>query len=589
MSSTLRFGPFELDPVRRTLSRDGVPISLRPKATTLLCELASRPERVVSKSELLETLWPDGSGNEANLTVTVAAVRKALGEEPGSPRYLITVPREGYRFIGEIRAGEDSGSRTIVPRSLAVLPIEILPPTGPGGRGCLQAGNQDLPDRIREEIAHHLLPLESVHFRTLVAEDLVDLPLHELPQEFDVDSLLVGTLEQGLASVHLDLKMLDRNLNDLWHSRMAHSAQELHTLPLRAARTAVAHLNPDHGRRPSGRRLLTNDTSPAWRAFLQGRFHYRGGEGMGALQQAAISFQRAIEMDPSLAAAHAGLAESLMLLRTAALIDPEESRRKIQAAAASAMEADPLLAESHLAMAGVRMIFDHDWDAGREHLLSALEFGPEDPWVHARYAIFLSWRRQFEAALDSVRRAQSLDPFSMRLTAESAKIHYFAGQAEVALSILESATAHKVDFVLGWLIRTWIHLGQGDGEAALTALESLRDQIEHTALWDAFFGTAHAVNGRPEPALEALARLRERRERGDYVPAQFDGMILLSLGDFEGATQAVLRSAEERYGEFGLVEADPLWAQLRVWPGYDAIRTRHFSPGTGSGSAAAGG
>jgi hypothetical protein len=72
------------------------------------------------------------------------------------------------------------------------------------------------------------------------------------------------------------------------------------------------------------------------------------------------------------------------------------------------------------------------------------------------------------------------------------------------------------------------------------------------------------------------------------VPAQFDGMILLALGDFEGATEAIRRSGEERYGEFGLVEADPLWAQLRVWPGYDSIRTRYFSPGSGSGSAAAG-
>ena len=138
--TTLRFGPFELDPLRRSLLRDGTPVRLRPMAITLLCHLAQHRERVVPKKELLETLWPDGSGTEANLTVTIAAVRKALGEVAGQHRILITVPREGYQFVARLDDGD--GTQSPMPRHLAVLPIEI--------RGEPSEERVEVTERVRD-------------------------------------------------------------------------------------------------------------------------------------------------------------------------------------------------------------------------------------------------------------------------------------------------------------------------------------------------------------------------------------------------------------------------------------------------------
>ncbi len=573
----LRFGRFELDPLRRTLSQDGAPIQLRPMAISLLCHLVQERDRVVPKQELLETLWPDGSGTDANLTVTIAAVRKALGEVASVHRIVITVPREGYRFVGELESDGELGALSRMPRRIALLPIELLETGDSAGGSSVGEDETELTELVRREIALHVASLAGVDVEVPEPADLATGDLEDLAAKLHVDGMLIGTLEGDSVSVHLELKIIDHDGKDLWHSQIVHAGSELHTLPLRAARAVVGVMNPDRGHRPAAQRLRASDYSPAWKAFLQGRFHYASGDGIPGLHRALVSYQNALGLDPELAPAHAGLADVLMILRTAAMLDPVETATSIRLEANRAMECDPLLPESHLAMAQVSMILDHDWLTAREHLLTAQDFGPEDPLVHSRYAIYLSWRRQFEAAVDSIRRAQSLDPFSMRLTTEVARIHYFAGQAEVALSILESATARKVDFANGWITRAWIHLGLGDGDASLAALNGVRAQLDTTAIWEVFTGAAHGISGRAERAQEGLQALRTRRARGEYIPWQFDALILLSLGDFVGATDCIRLSAEEQYGELGLVEADPLWAPLRSWPGYEPIRKRYFA------------
>jgi tetratricopeptide (TPR) repeat protein len=546
-------------------------------AISLLCHLVQERDRVVPKDELLGTLWPDGSGTDANLTVTIAAVRKALGERAGLHRILITVPREGYRFVGELESGGERGPANKLLRNIALLPIELLETRDDPAGTCIGEDETELVGLIRREIARHAASLAGVNIQVPEAAHLPAGNLDEMARGLGVDSMLIGTLVDGVVSVQLELKIVDRDGKDLWHSRIVHTGSELQTLPLRAARAVIGVLNPDRGHRPAAQRLRASDYSPAWKEFLQGRFHHSSGDGLPGLHRAAVSYQKAVELDPDLAPAHAGLADVLMILRTAAMLEPTETATRIRLCSARAFECDPLLPESHLAMAQVCMILDHDWNAAREHLLTAQDFGPENPLVHSHYAIYLSRRRQFEAAVDSVRRAQSLDPFSMRLTADVAKIHYFAGQADVALSILESATTRRLDFSVGWITRAWIHLGLGDGDASLAALDGIRTQLDSTAIWDVFTGAAHGIAGRAELAQVGLEALRARRNRGEHIPWQFDALILLTLGDFAGATECVQLSAEERYGELGLIEADPLWAPFRSWPGYEPLRKRYFA------------
>jgi DNA-binding winged helix-turn-helix (wHTH) protein/tetratricopeptide (TPR) repeat protein len=95
------FGPFRLDPEKQTLLRDGKPIALTPKAFQLLLALVRRSNRVVTKDELMKSVWPDTFVEETNLTRNIFALRKALGGAEQN-RYIVTVPGQGYRFAGNV-------------------------------------------------------------------------------------------------------------------------------------------------------------------------------------------------------------------------------------------------------------------------------------------------------------------------------------------------------------------------------------------------------------------------------------------------------------------------------------------------------
>lgn len=101
--SAYTFGPFRLEPRKRLLARDGVPVPLTPKAFDLLVAVVERRERVVDKEEALRLLWPDTVVEEANLTQNVFLLRKALGDNQDDARFIATVPRRGYRFVAEVR------------------------------------------------------------------------------------------------------------------------------------------------------------------------------------------------------------------------------------------------------------------------------------------------------------------------------------------------------------------------------------------------------------------------------------------------------------------------------------------------------
>jgi DNA-binding winged helix-turn-helix (wHTH) protein/tetratricopeptide (TPR) repeat protein len=96
----VRFGPYRLDLVDARLWKGSEPVALQPKPLAVLGYLAARPGMVVGRDELIRTLWAGTFVTKAVLKVAVRAIREALGDDAGAPRYVETVGREGYRFIG---------------------------------------------------------------------------------------------------------------------------------------------------------------------------------------------------------------------------------------------------------------------------------------------------------------------------------------------------------------------------------------------------------------------------------------------------------------------------------------------------------
>lgn len=98
----ITFAEFELDTVHHRLMREGEPLALNVKAFDLLVFLAENAGRVLTKEEILEAVWENRYIEEANLTVQISILRKALGDRKDQPRFLVTVPGKGYKFIAEL-------------------------------------------------------------------------------------------------------------------------------------------------------------------------------------------------------------------------------------------------------------------------------------------------------------------------------------------------------------------------------------------------------------------------------------------------------------------------------------------------------
>src|SRR5215813_2075052 len=131
MATTYTFGPFRLDAEAQVLFRGAEPVALGQRAVALLGVLLERPGDLVPKDALIEAAWSGLAVEESNLTVQIAALRRALGEEPGGERWIETLPRRGYRFVGPVRIG-DHGNIAAVPEVAnspvaAVAPVLTLP------------------------------------------------------------------------------------------------------------------------------------------------------------------------------------------------------------------------------------------------------------------------------------------------------------------------------------------------------------------------------------------------------------------------------------------------------------------------------
>src|SRR6516225_7433023 len=108
MDTIYEFGPFRLDTSAEILFRGADPMPVGRRAVAVLRALIERPGVPVSKDALMQAAWPGLAVEDSNLTVQIAALRRALGEEPGADRWIETLPRRGYRFVGSVTASNGS-------------------------------------------------------------------------------------------------------------------------------------------------------------------------------------------------------------------------------------------------------------------------------------------------------------------------------------------------------------------------------------------------------------------------------------------------------------------------------------------------
>lgn len=577
----LRFDAFELDPVRGRLLRDGAPVELRPKAFRLLLHLAENGERVVTKAELLERLWPDGGGTEANLTVCVATVRRALGDDRRDPRYVVTVPTVGYRFTEVPRPVFDADPGHEVARiaRLGMADFRWYDEEGPArtpGAASVETPRDDRTP-LSHAVARALARLEGLE---IVALDRIAPTEAETSgsepdtTDRDVDTVLEGEIRRRGESLRVELGIWsEADRRRLWRHRLSLPLAEAHALPVRITRTLVHALRPAPRTLPLPGVQPAHDTSAAAEHFCdEAARTFWGKDTVRAPKLALDGFERALEIDPGLGRAHAGVAEVLLQMWIGGARTEPRTPERIRTHARRALELAPLSADAHRVQGSVRLCLDRDGAGAREHLLAALDFGPLDAANHDRYAFHLAAQDQCRAAVETMQRAVTLDPDAPRLAADLAIMHHFANDLPRALTVLDDLTCDHPDAAVGRLLAAWFRLGAGEVAQALPLLERLVTLLGSGPVTDALIGAGHAAVGDTDLAAHFGRRLDDAEQKGRGVPSLLRAMIPTAAGEVGEAIAHLQRACDEEHGYLPFLEADPFWRPILDHPSAAALR-----------------
>ena len=347
-----------------------------------------------------------------------------------------------------------------------------------------------------------------------------------------------------------------------WSETYERTIDDVLALQEELARAVVTALPlPGLGAFPPTTGAKTRDPE-AYTLYLRGRYAAlkRTHEGFALGTE---YFEQATERDPSYALAHAALAECWVLRGFAeyGLVPPLTAMPKARAAALQAQRLDPTLAEPHLWLGAVRLLFDWDLPGAESAMRRALELAPGLAYAKAWYALYLAVVLRFGDALECARAAQALEPLSLTMQLVTSRILYWSGRFDEALEVLEALRLAEPSHpaVTGWLARALAVSGRpAEGVAVLSELpERVRGKymLSLEARLRVMLGEGARARALCEEAEADLG------PGGTYLAA-----TRLVLGDTERAVAVLERLLSERSGMMVFSALDSLLAELRDEP-----------------------
>ncbi|MBZ5622106.1 MAG: winged helix-turn-helix domain-containing protein [Acidobacteriia bacterium] len=456
-------------------------------------------------------------------------------------------------------------ARVSVVRSIAVLPLKNL--SGDSGQDYFADGMTEL---LTAEISK-ALRLRVASRTSAMRYRNSDKPLRAMARELNVDALIEGSVVRSGGRLRITVQLIhvasDRHL---WAETYDRELTDALVLQQEIAR-AVAHEIRASTAPVSGNRSARISPS-AFEAYLRARY-YLDQRTADSIPTAVSWYQKAIADDPAYARAYAGLADCYNQLGTVMIggWSPSESRKMAIAAANRALEIDPELAEAHAAL-GYSSLYDWNWDRARESLERAIALNPNYAPAHLWLAHYLAARAQFDQALQEVRLARDLDPLSPIIQTQVGWILKFAGRPSE--SIVEFRRALEMEPGYQWAM--W-QLG-GALMAARDyrgAIQVLQEALERNRAPSglATLGHVYALAGERRKAkkvLEELLALSRQR----YVPPQCFVDVYWGLRDRDKVFEWLEESYRERSNSLLWlgISADMDW--LRSDPRLDNLLRR---------------
>jgi len=609
------FGDFRLDSEPPSLWREERLVALPPKALEMLLLLVRRRDIIVSREELLDTVWRDTFVEEGNINYTVSLLRKVLDKDDKG-RFIQTVPKRGYRFVADVLEVSSNGHGENVVRNIdAAIPTEqpkpkirwhfigivligVLIVTGFVIRRALDerrkisttavtnrnirtvavlplktAAENEVSKSLSLGLADSLIsrlgslnrfsvrPLSSVRGYADAEQD----PL-KFGETLKVDVILEGTLQQRDNRLLVNVRLWDlRDGAQLWQGSF--DSTEADFFKLQDAVTTGVTRGLVSELLEKDRELLTRrytDSPEAFRAYVRGRA-ILDAKNPDNFEKAIDEFQKAVALDPTFALAYAGLADaSTRRGFTTSGASTEEFYATSKALAQKALSLDPETPEAYAALGTVKRIYDWDWAGAEGDFRRAIELNPNYARAYLGYALLLSCLGRSDEALDEIKRAMEIDPLSQDVKSGYLTILEGRGEYAEALAQAQENVKFNKEYRRGMRgVATFLfHLGEYPQVIDISEKE-LPAKNSQEFVWLSLLVTSHhrsGQNAKRDEKLRQLEELAQTDTKALYALAE----NYAELGRTDEALAALEKCIEVREERMMWVKVEPRFANLKL-------------------------
>jgi len=520
---------------------------------------ATMAKQVTERARPLRTLRPDApSGFERVL-------EKALAKDPAQ-RFETVVT-----FCDALDRARSEPTRPFVltTRTIAVLPFVNASP---------DPDNEYLSDGITDELINALAKVDGLRVasRTSVfalkgkAQDV-----RAIGALLEASEVLEGTLRRSGENLRITAQLTSTDDGRLvWSERYDRRLDDVFAIQDEIARTIVAKLRAtSYGEDVAAPSDRHTENVEAYGLYLRGRYAWNKRTSDGVVEGIKY-FEHAIALDPSYALAYTGLADSYALHIDYRNVPVHEGFEKAKFYARKAIELDDTLAEAHASLAWSLFIYDWDWDGAAREFRRAIELDPRYATAHQWYAFLLASQMKFDEALLEAHTAQENDPTSVSVRRSLGYTYLYARKYNQARYHLDRAIAMNPTAEETFRIQGLILTLDNQYVAAERVLrEALALAPECGSYTKATLAYSLACGGDRSYAKQIAAELEEKRKT-EYVSPVELATVQIALGDAERALDWIEAGVDDRRGWSAYLRVHPILDPLRREPRFAALVER---------------
>jgi len=487
------------------------------------------------------------------------------------PMKVFAVTNDGLTVPAE---SDIASGRVGQTRSVAVLPFVNM---------STDRENEFFSDGVTEEIINALTRVNGLKVTARTSSFAFknhNEDIRLIAERLAVTHILEGSVRRVGSRVRVTAQLIcAKDGYHLYSETYDRSIEDIFEVQDEIARTIVSrlagHLGPvrtsEEEREVRG--AHSHDTE-AYAEYLRGRFEWARYTPDGA-RRSIRHYERSMEMDPTCALPHTGLATSYVFLGALGYLPAAEAFPRAEAAVRKALELEPDAGASHVASAAVKLFFDWDFEGAYHALQKAISLTPGSAEAHHLYALYLQTVGDFEAAVEAMRIAVQLDPLSGTFNDALSHTLMRTGRMAEARTQIERTLELHPHFRSAIESLGWLQAFEGDYEAAIATFDRLPKEAGHEAAAAGDRGWAYAKAGRTGDAERMLALLESRaRERPDITLDLDFALVHEGLGHREKALEYLSHAVDRRMGSVLLVGSFVAFEDARSDPRFQALLDR---------------